>query len=161
MTGANHTAVAEVMQHLPPIEQNRVFRLIERRAKKNPRFRDRLDAAKRKPSKTLATTKTGSSRKPRRRVGGGRAVVTQSLYRVFIGSGAGGSHGRLSQEARELVWRWLGDSQKATKLRTRRQILGSASSVQAPTIASINRLLNHGAPGRKVGLKQLEITHHD
>ena len=48
MTGANHTAVAEVMQHLPPIEQNRVFRLIERRAKKNPRFRDRLDAAKAK-----------------------------------------------------------------------------------------------------------------
>lgn len=48
MTGANHTAVAEVMQHLPPIEQNRVFRLIERRAQHNPRFRDRLDAAKAK-----------------------------------------------------------------------------------------------------------------
>lgn len=48
MTGANHTAVAEVMQHLPPIEQGRVLRLIERRAKKNPRFRDRLDAAKAK-----------------------------------------------------------------------------------------------------------------
>lgn len=42
----NHTAVAEVVQHLPPIEQQRVFRLIERRAERNPRFRDRLDAAK-------------------------------------------------------------------------------------------------------------------
>lgn len=42
----NHKAVAEVVQHLPQIEQQRVFRLIERRAERNPRFRDRLDAAK-------------------------------------------------------------------------------------------------------------------
>ena len=45
---ANHTTVAEVVQHLPPIEQRRVFRLIERRAERNPRFRDRLCAAKAK-----------------------------------------------------------------------------------------------------------------
>ena len=45
---ANHTTVAEVVQHLPQIEQQRVFRLIERRAERNPRFRDRLCAAKAK-----------------------------------------------------------------------------------------------------------------
>ena len=44
----NHTAVAEVVQHLPPLEQRRVFRLIERRADRNPRFRSWLDAAKTK-----------------------------------------------------------------------------------------------------------------
>lgn len=44
----NHTAVAEVVQHLPQLEQQRVFRLIERRAERNPRFRDRLCAAKAK-----------------------------------------------------------------------------------------------------------------
>lgn len=43
-----HTTLAEVAQHLPPIEQGRVFRLLERRAQRNPRFRDRLDAAKAK-----------------------------------------------------------------------------------------------------------------
>lgn len=42
----HNTDVAEVVQHLPPLEQQRVFRLIERRAERNPRFRGRLDAAK-------------------------------------------------------------------------------------------------------------------
>lgn len=44
----NHTAVAEVVQHLPPVEQSKVFRMLDRRAQKNPRFRDIWDAAKSK-----------------------------------------------------------------------------------------------------------------
>lgn len=51
-------------------------------------------------------------------------MVTQSLYRVFIGSEPVEVTAGSRQEARELVWRWLGDSQQATKLRTRRQIFG-------------------------------------
>lgn len=45
---ANHTTVAEVVQHLPPVEQSKVFRMLDRRAQKNPRFRDIWDAAKSK-----------------------------------------------------------------------------------------------------------------
>lgn len=36
------------VQYLPPIEQYKLSRLMERRAQRNPRFRDRLDAAKAK-----------------------------------------------------------------------------------------------------------------
>lgn len=44
----NNTAVASVVQHLPPVEQNKVFKLLDRRAQKNQRFRDSWDAAKSK-----------------------------------------------------------------------------------------------------------------
>lgn len=44
----NHTTAQAVMQYLPPLEQQRVYRLMERRAQHNPHFRDRLDAAKAK-----------------------------------------------------------------------------------------------------------------
>lgn len=48
MFTGNHTTATAVMQHLPPLEQERVYRLMERRAQRNPRFRDRLNAAKAK-----------------------------------------------------------------------------------------------------------------
>ena len=45
---SNPTVLAEAGQHLAPIEQRRVLLLIERRAERNPRFSDRLCAAKAK-----------------------------------------------------------------------------------------------------------------
>lgn len=36
------------VQYLPTIEQQKVAKLMERKARHNPRFRDRLDAAKAK-----------------------------------------------------------------------------------------------------------------
>ncbi|HAO33689.1 MAG TPA: hypothetical protein DCQ84_12155 [Candidatus Competibacteraceae bacterium] len=34
------------MQYLPPTDQQRVYRMVERLARRDPRFRGRLDAAK-------------------------------------------------------------------------------------------------------------------
>lgn len=45
------TDVSAVLQHLPPVEQAKAFRFLERRAQRNPRFRDRLDAAKARAEK--------------------------------------------------------------------------------------------------------------
>jgi len=40
------TAATAVMQYLPPTDQQRVYRMVERLARRDPRFRGRLDAAK-------------------------------------------------------------------------------------------------------------------
>lgn len=46
MFGSNFTPAIAAVQFLPPDEQALVGRLVEQKARRNPRFRDRLAAAK-------------------------------------------------------------------------------------------------------------------
>lgn len=43
---ANHTPAIAAVQFLPDADLGRISHLVERCARRNPRFRDRLDAAK-------------------------------------------------------------------------------------------------------------------
>lgn len=46
MRAINSTPAIAAVQFLPDADLGRIWHLIERRARRNPRFRDRLDAAK-------------------------------------------------------------------------------------------------------------------